>query len=276
MWRATASSTTYRSGSSSSSAAAPGTRARAATPSARSDPGSSPRMRSPIRTRLRMWLEVDGKRYQNGNSGNMIFRVPQLISYLSTMMSLHPGDVISTGTPAGVGLGQRPPVYLASGQFGTARDRRTGRAVSAGESLEPMMRIDSHVHLWRFEAEQYPWISTDMRSLKQDRLASDLRPLMVDQGIDACVAIQAREKEEETDFLLDLARKIPGSKPSLVGSISRVTTSHSDSIVGPAQINCAASVMCCRTTHRHRRLYRAPHFRAAFDCYRTDRSCTRF
>src|SRR5687767_12808457 len=64
---------------------------------------------------LGMWLEVDGKRYQNGNSGNMIFRIPFLISYLSTMMSLHPGDVISTGTPAGVGLGQKPPVYLRPG-----------------------------------------------------------------------------------------------------------------------------------------------------------------
>jgi 2,4-didehydro-3-deoxy-L-rhamnonate hydrolase len=64
---------------------------------------------------LGMWLEVDGKRYQNGNSGNMIFRIPFLISYLSTMMSLHPGDIISTGTPAGVGLGQKPPVYLRPG-----------------------------------------------------------------------------------------------------------------------------------------------------------------
>jgi 2-keto-4-pentenoate hydratase/2-oxohepta-3-ene-1,7-dioic acid hydratase in catechol pathway len=64
---------------------------------------------------LGMWLEVDGKRYQNGNSGNMIFRIPHLISYLSTMMSLHPGDIISTGTPAGVGLGQKPPLYLRAG-----------------------------------------------------------------------------------------------------------------------------------------------------------------
>jgi 2-keto-4-pentenoate hydratase/2-oxohepta-3-ene-1,7-dioic acid hydratase in catechol pathway len=64
---------------------------------------------------LGMWLEVDGKRYQNGHSGNMIFRIPLLISYLSTMMSLHPGDIISTGTPAGVGLGQKPPVYLRPG-----------------------------------------------------------------------------------------------------------------------------------------------------------------
>jgi 2-keto-4-pentenoate hydratase/2-oxohepta-3-ene-1,7-dioic acid hydratase in catechol pathway len=64
---------------------------------------------------LGMWLEVDGKRYQNGNSGNMIFRIPHLISYLSTMMSLHPGDIISTGTPAGVGLGQKPPIYLRPG-----------------------------------------------------------------------------------------------------------------------------------------------------------------
>ncbi|MFL6578324.1 MAG: fumarylacetoacetate hydrolase family protein [Povalibacter sp.] len=64
---------------------------------------------------LRLWLDVDGTRYQNGNTANMIFRVPQLISYLSTMMSLHPGDIISTGTPAGVGLGQKPPVYLRPG-----------------------------------------------------------------------------------------------------------------------------------------------------------------
>jgi 2,4-diketo-3-deoxy-L-fuconate hydrolase len=64
---------------------------------------------------LAMWLEVDGKRYQNGNSANMIFRIPRLVSYLSGVMSLHPGDVISTGTPAGVGLGQKPPVFLRAG-----------------------------------------------------------------------------------------------------------------------------------------------------------------
>ena len=64
---------------------------------------------------LGMWLEVDGKRYQNGNSRNMIFRIPFIISYLSGMMSLQPGDVISTGTPAGVGLGLKPPVYLKPG-----------------------------------------------------------------------------------------------------------------------------------------------------------------
>ncbi|MFC4311548.1 fumarylacetoacetate hydrolase family protein [Steroidobacter flavus] len=64
---------------------------------------------------LGMWLEVDGKRYQNGNSSNMIFRIPRIISYLSGMMSLQPGDVISTGTPAGVGLGFKPPIYLRPG-----------------------------------------------------------------------------------------------------------------------------------------------------------------
>jgi 2,4-diketo-3-deoxy-L-fuconate hydrolase len=64
---------------------------------------------------LSMWLEVDDVRYQDGNSGNMIFRIPQLISYLSRVMSLHPGDIISTGTPAGVGLGQSPPVFLRPG-----------------------------------------------------------------------------------------------------------------------------------------------------------------
>jgi len=64
---------------------------------------------------LGMWLEVDGKRYQDGNSSNMIFRIPFLVSYLSNIMSLQSGDVISTGTPKGVGLGQKPPVYLRAG-----------------------------------------------------------------------------------------------------------------------------------------------------------------
>ncbi|RFQ20998.1 ureidoglycolate lyase, partial [Pseudomonas sp. ATCC 13867] len=65
---------------------------------------------------LDIWLEVDGKRYQNGNTRTMIFRVPQIIAYLSRFMSLQPGDVISTGTPPGVGLGLKPPVYLRPGQ----------------------------------------------------------------------------------------------------------------------------------------------------------------
>ena len=66
---------------------------------------------------LRLWLEVDGHRYQDGNTRTMVFRVPYLVSYLSRHMSLQPGDVISTGTPPGVGLGQKPePVYLRAGQ----------------------------------------------------------------------------------------------------------------------------------------------------------------
>lgn len=66
---------------------------------------------------LKLWLEVDGKRYQDGNTSTMIFRIPQIISYLSRFMSLQPGDVISTGTPPGVGMGQKPtPVYLKAGQ----------------------------------------------------------------------------------------------------------------------------------------------------------------
>jgi len=64
---------------------------------------------------LGLWLEVDGRRYQNGTTGNMVFRIPKLVSYLSQIMSLKSGDIISTGTPAGVGLGQKPPVYLRAG-----------------------------------------------------------------------------------------------------------------------------------------------------------------
>ena len=66
---------------------------------------------------LNLWLEVDGKRYQDGNTRTMIFKVPYIISYLSRFMSLQSGDVISTGTPPGVGMGQKPqPVYLRAGQ----------------------------------------------------------------------------------------------------------------------------------------------------------------
>jgi len=65
---------------------------------------------------LKMWLEVDGKRYQDGTTATMVYKVPFLVSYLSQFMSLQPGDIISTGTPPGVGMGQKPPVYLKPGQ----------------------------------------------------------------------------------------------------------------------------------------------------------------
>jgi len=64
---------------------------------------------------LLLWLEVDGYRYQSGSTSTMVFGVAHLVSYLSRYMSLQPGDIISTGTPPGVGLGQKPPVYLCAG-----------------------------------------------------------------------------------------------------------------------------------------------------------------
>ena len=66
---------------------------------------------------LGMWLEVDGHRYQNGTTATMIFGIAHIISYLSRFLSLQPGDVISTGTPPGVGLGQKPPVFLKGGEI---------------------------------------------------------------------------------------------------------------------------------------------------------------
>jgi 2-keto-4-pentenoate hydratase/2-oxohepta-3-ene-1,7-dioic acid hydratase in catechol pathway len=65
--------------------------------------------------KLSLWLEVDGHRYQNGSTSTLVFGVAYLVSYLSRFMSLHPGDIIATGTPPGVGLGQKPPVFLRSG-----------------------------------------------------------------------------------------------------------------------------------------------------------------
>lgn len=80
---------------------------------------------------LAMWLSVNGHRYQDGNTRTMIFDVAALVSYISQFMTLLPGDVISTGTPPGVGLGQKPPVYLRAGDvmelgiagLGTQRQR---------------------------------------------------------------------------------------------------------------------------------------------------------
>ncbi|MGN0021183.1 MAG: fumarylacetoacetate hydrolase family protein [Sphingobacterium hotanense] len=66
---------------------------------------------------VRLWLKVNGKMYQDGNTSNLIFNVPFVVSYVSQFMTLLPGDVISTGTPAGVGLGFNPPIYLQPGDI---------------------------------------------------------------------------------------------------------------------------------------------------------------
>ena len=65
---------------------------------------------------LDMWLDVDGERMQTGSTSTLIFKIPHLVSYCSQFMSLQPGDIISTGTPPGVGMGQKPPRYLHGGE----------------------------------------------------------------------------------------------------------------------------------------------------------------
>ena len=66
---------------------------------------------------LSMWLTVNGKKMQNGSTRTMVYGVAHVVSYLSQFMTLHPGDVISTGTPPGVGMGHKPPVFLRAGQM---------------------------------------------------------------------------------------------------------------------------------------------------------------
>ncbi|GGY14818.1 2-hydroxyhepta-2,4-diene-1,7-dioate isomerase [Massilia dura] len=87
---------------------------------------------------LDLWLEVNGRRYQQGSTRTMVFTVAQLVSYISRFMTLHPGDIISTGTPPGVGLGQKPdPVYLRAGDVmrlgitGLGEQRQTVHAWNA-------------------------------------------------------------------------------------------------------------------------------------------------
>jgi 2-keto-4-pentenoate hydratase/2-oxohepta-3-ene-1,7-dioic acid hydratase in catechol pathway len=87
---------------------------------------------------LSMWLEVNGKRFQDGSTRTMIFGVAELVAYISRFMTLLPGDVISTGTPPGVGLGQKPPVFLKPGDVvrlgieGLGEQHQTCRAWTRG------------------------------------------------------------------------------------------------------------------------------------------------
>ncbi|KAA3451757.1 2-hydroxyhepta-2,4-diene-1,7-dioate isomerase [Mesorhizobium sp. SARCC-RB16n] len=84
--------------------------------------------------KLKMWLTVNGKTMQNGSTKTMVYGVAYLVSYLSQFMSLHPGDIISTGTPPGVGLGMKPPVFLKAGDVvelgieGLGQQKQTFRA----------------------------------------------------------------------------------------------------------------------------------------------------
>ncbi|MEO6522592.1 MAG: fumarylacetoacetate hydrolase family protein [Mucilaginibacter sp.] len=87
---------------------------------------------------LRVWLNVNGQKMQDGTTSNLIFNVPYLISYLSQFMTLLPGDIISTGTPAGVGLGFKPPIYLKAGDVvelgidGLGTSKQTVKAYAKG------------------------------------------------------------------------------------------------------------------------------------------------
>ncbi len=87
---------------------------------------------------LAMWLDVNGKRFQNGNTRTMIFDVAYLVHYISQFVTLNPGDLISTGTPPGVGLGQKPPVYL-----------KDGDVVRLG--IEGLGEQQQKVHAWNAE-----------------------------------------------------------------------------------------------------------------------------
>jgi 2,4-diketo-3-deoxy-L-fuconate hydrolase len=87
---------------------------------------------------LRLWLTVNGKRMQDGTTANLIFKVPYLVSYLSQFMTLLPGDLISTGTPAGVGLGQKPaPVYIKPGDVIELGIDKLGSSKQIAKAYEP-------------------------------------------------------------------------------------------------------------------------------------------
>ena len=87
--------------------------------------------------KLSMWLDLNGQRVQTGSTRTMIFSVAKIVSYVSQFMTLMPGDVITTGTPPGVGMGMKPPVFLKPGDIVTlggthlGEQRQTIRAATA-------------------------------------------------------------------------------------------------------------------------------------------------
>jgi 2-keto-4-pentenoate hydratase/2-oxohepta-3-ene-1,7-dioic acid hydratase in catechol pathway len=89
---------------------------------------------------LAMWLEVNGKRYQSGSTKTMIFNVAQIVSYVSRFMTLHPGDLISTGTPPGVGMGVKPsPVFLKAGDLMKLEIERLGQQQQSVHAWDPAL-----------------------------------------------------------------------------------------------------------------------------------------
>jgi 2-keto-4-pentenoate hydratase/2-oxohepta-3-ene-1,7-dioic acid hydratase in catechol pathway len=86
---------------------------------------------------LRLWLSLNGKMVQDSNTDDLIFNVPFLISYISHFMTLLPGDIISTGTPAGVGLGMNPPRYLNPGDMVELGIDGLGSSKQIAEAYQP-------------------------------------------------------------------------------------------------------------------------------------------
>ncbi len=87
-----------------------------------------------------MYLEVNGKRMQTGNTSSMVFTVAQIVSYLSRFMTLEPGDVICTGTPPGVGMGRTPQRFLKKGDQVQTGNRGTGRTAAGRAGLPEIRR----------------------------------------------------------------------------------------------------------------------------------------
>jgi 2-keto-4-pentenoate hydratase/2-oxohepta-3-ene-1,7-dioic acid hydratase in catechol pathway len=94
---------------------------------------------------LDMWLDVNGERMQTGSTRTMIFNVAQIVSYVSHFMILEPGDVITTGTPPGVGMGKKPPRYLKAGEVVTLGIQGLGEQRQRMIAFEDRPSIDTSI-----------------------------------------------------------------------------------------------------------------------------------
>ena len=139
---------------------------------------------------LRLWLTVNGRSMQDGTTANLIFNIPYLIAYISQFMTLLPGDVISTGTPAGVGLGMKPNVYLKPGDVVELGIDHLGSGTAKCKSVWQHLRIDAHQHFWKYDPVTHSWIDDAMWVIRRDYSPADLLPLLQAAGMDGCVTVQ--------------------------------------------------------------------------------------
>ena len=160
-----------------------------------------------------MWLKVNGVSRQDGTTATMVYGVKYLVSYLSQFMSLNPGDIISTGTPPGVGMGMKPPTYLKPGDvielgiagLGAAAAGVHGRSGLTMAAMVPL--LDTHQHLVYPDRQRYAWMAGAPALSGRRFTLEDYKALTAGAGIAGTLfmEVDADDWRDEAEMVAALA-----------------------------------------------------------------------